>query len=109
MTLELTPAAAGTITLSNLEIHFGEGKQAVRAVDGIDLRIERGEFVSVLGPSGCGKSTILGAIAGFTPVSRGDVRLDARRITAPGPDRAVVFQQHTLFPWKTVADNVEFG
>ena len=109
MTLQLTAPSAGTITLSDVQIHFGEGKHAVRAVEGIDLRIERGEFVSVLGPSGCGKSTILGAIAGFTPVSRGEVRLDARPITSPGPDRAVVFQQHTLFPWKTVADNVEFG
>jgi NitT/TauT family transport system ATP-binding protein len=109
MTLETIQPTAGSIALSNVEIHFGEGRQAVRALDGIDLNIERGEFVSILGPSGCGKSTILGAIAGFTPVSSGDVRVDAQRVSAPGPDRGFVFQQHTLFPWKTVVHNVEFG
>lgn len=109
MTLEALAPEAGSIALSNVEVHFGEGRQAVRALDRIDLRIEPGEFVSVLGPSGCGKSTILGAIAGFMPVSAGDVRVDAQRVMAPGPDRGFVFQQHTLFPWKTVAHNVEFG
>lgn len=109
MTLEALVPQAGLIALSNVEVCFGEGRQAVRALDGIDLRIEPGEFVSVLGPSGCGKSTILGAIAGFMPVSAGEVRVDAQRVCAPGPDRGLVFQQHTLFPWKTVAHNVEFG
>jgi NitT/TauT family transport system ATP-binding protein len=108
----MMPAAsprAGAIALSGVEIHFGEGKNRVRALDHIDLRIERGEFVSILGPSGCGKSTIIGAIAGFTALSAGTLHLDGEPITAPGPDRAVVFQQHLLFPWKTVRANVEFG
>jgi len=109
MTLQAVAPHAGAIALSKVEVHFGDGKQAVRALDDIDLRIAPGEFVSVLGPSGCGKSTILGAIAGFMPVSAGEVRVDAQRVAAPGPDRGVVFQQHTLFPWKTVARNVEFG
>jgi len=109
MTLEALAPHAGSIALSNVEVHFGAGRQAVRALAGIDLRIAPGELVSVLGPSGCGKSTILGAIAGFMPVSAGEVRVDAQRVAAPGPDRGVVFQQHTLFPWKTVAHNVEFG
>jgi NitT/TauT family transport system ATP-binding protein len=102
-------AAAGAIALKQVEIHFGEGKSAVQALRGIDLEIARGEFVSILGPSGCGKSTIIGAIAGFTPISSGELRVDAQRVAAPGPDRGVVFQQHMLFPWKTVANNVEFG
>ncbi|HTU57387.1 MAG TPA: ATP-binding cassette domain-containing protein, partial [Polyangiales bacterium] len=100
---------AGTIELNGVDIYFGEGERSVRALDSIDLRVERGELVSVLGPSGCGKSTIIGAIAGFTPISAGDLRVDAQRIAAPGPDRGVVFQQHALFPWKTVLANVEFG
>lgn len=101
--------ATGAIALHGVDIHFGEGKTAVQALSGIDLQIEPGEFVSILGPSGCGKSTIIGALAGFTPISSGELRVDRERVTAPGPDRGVVFQQHTLFPWKTVAKNVEFG
>jgi sulfonate transport system ATP-binding protein len=101
--------ALGAIALHGVDIHFGEGKTAVQALSGIDLRIEPGEFVSILGPSGCGKSTIIGALAGFTQISSGELRVDAERVTAPGPERGVVFQQHTLFPWKTVAQNVEFG
>lgn len=109
MTLEALAPDAGSIALANVAVNFGEGRQAVRAVEQLDLRIEPGEFVSILGPSGCGKSTILGAIAGFMQVSSGDVRVDSQRVAAPGPDRGFVFQQHTLFPWKTVANNVEFG
>jgi NitT/TauT family transport system ATP-binding protein len=102
-------SGAGAITLRGLGIHFGEGKAAVQALAGIDLDIGAGEFVSVLGPSGCGKSTIIGAVAGFTPITSGQLEVDAQRVRAPGPDRGVVFQQHTLFPWKTVSGNVEFG
>ncbi len=112
MTLAITQPRAnnsGSIALSGVEIDFGEGKSAVRALDGVDLRIERGEFVSILGPSGCGKSTIIGAIAGFTKLSGGAIEVDAQPVAAPGPDRGVVFQQHTLFPWKTALHNVEFG
>jgi NitT/TauT family transport system ATP-binding protein len=101
--------AAGSIAMRGVDIHFGEGSTAVRALRGIDLDINSGEFVSILGPSGCGKSTIIGAVAGFTQVSSGELRVDAELVTRPGPDRGVVFQQHTLFPWKTVAKNVEFG
>jgi NitT/TauT family transport system ATP-binding protein len=109
ISLQRGPRDAGSIALEAVEIDFGVGKSAVRALNGIDLRIERGEFVSIVGPSGCGKSTIIGAIAGFTPVSSGELSVDAQRVVAPGPDRGVVFQQHMLFPWKTVAGNVEFG
>lgn len=109
MTLAALAPHAGSISLSGVEVCFGEGRQAVRALDHIDLRVDPGEFVSVLGPSGCGKSTILSAIAGFMKVSSGEVRVDAQRVAQPGPDRGIVFQQHTLFPWKTVAHNVEFG
>jgi NitT/TauT family transport system ATP-binding protein len=108
MTGQLAPLS-GSIALRGVNIHFGEGKTAVQALSAIDLTVEPGEFVSVLGPSGCGKSTIIGAIAGFTPISSGELRVDEQRVRSPGPDRGVVFQQHTLFPWKTVLKNVEFG
>jgi NitT/TauT family transport system ATP-binding protein len=100
---------AGAIAMRGVEIHFGEGRHAVRALAGIDLEVAPGELISVLGPSGCGKSTIIGAVAGFTPPTSGELFVDAERVRAPGPDRGVVFQQHTLFPWKTVLKNVEFG
>lgn len=101
--------AGGVIGLRDVDIHFGVGKTAVQALRGIDLHVRAGEFLSVLGPSGCGKSTIIGAVAGFTQVSSGKLLVDGLEVRAPGPDRGVVFQQHTLFPWKTVLENVEFG
>lgn len=107
-----TPKASGSpsaVSMRGVGIHFGEGRTAVRALSDIDLETRPGEFLSILGPSGCGKSTIIGAVAGFTPVTSGEVLVDGERIRAPGPERGVVFQQHTLFPWKTVAENVEFG
>ncbi|HYN89754.1 MAG TPA: ABC transporter ATP-binding protein [Ardenticatenaceae bacterium] len=101
--------ASSSVALRGVGIHFGEGPTAVQALSDIDLEIAAGEFVSILGPSGCGKSTIIGAVAGFTPPTSGALFVDADPIRAPGADRGVVFQQHTLFPWKTVAANVEFG
>jgi len=101
--------SSGVIAMHSVKVHFGEGESAVLALDGMDLSIQSGEFVSVLGPSGCGKSTIIGAVAGFTRISAGELSVDGRAVTAPGPERGVVFQQHTLFPWKTALENVEFG
>ena len=98
-----------TIVMRDVGLHFGEGPTAVQALGGIDLEVGAGEFVSLLGPSGCGKSTIIGAVAGLTPISEGKLWVDGREVRAPSPERGVVFQQHTLFPWKTVLKNVEFG
>ncbi len=98
-----------TIVMRDVGLHFGDGPTAVQALGGIDLDVRPGEFVSLLGPSGCGKSTIIGAVAGFTPISDGTLRVDGQAVRAPSPERGVVFQQHTLFPWKTVLKNVEFG
>ncbi|HEX3621298.1 MAG TPA: ABC transporter ATP-binding protein [Acidimicrobiales bacterium] len=78
-------------------------------LDGIDVHVDAGELVTLVGASGCGKSTLLAIVAGLTPLSDGEVLLDGRPITGPGPDRGLVFQSYTLFPWKTVRENVAFG
>lgn len=78
----------------------------VEALKGIDLQVERGEFVTVLGPSGCGKSTLLHLIGGFDQPTAGSITLDGAPIAGPGRDRGMVFQQATLFPWRTVGANV---
>ncbi|MBA8840992.1 ABC transporter ATP-binding protein [Ochrobactrum sp. RH2CCR150] len=75
----------------------------------INLSISKGEFVSIIGHSGCGKSTLLNLIAGLTPVSSGAVLLENKEVNAPGPERAVVFQNHSLLPWLSVYENVNLA
>ena len=81
----------------------------VTAVHDISLKVNQGEFISIVGPSGCGKTTLLNMIAGFLPISGGSITIDEKPIKGPGPDRGVVFQTFALFPWKTVSENVGFG
>lgn len=81
----------------------------VHALKDIDLDIYPGEFVSFLGPSGCGKSTLLNAIGGFSLPTSGKLEVEGKAISAPGPDRGMVFQEYALFPWMTVEQNVRFG
>lgn len=81
----------------------------VLALEDVNVSIADGEFFSILGPSGCGKSTLLNIADGLERASSGEVLIDGRPITGPGPDRAMCFQEHGLFPWKTVWENVEFG
>ena len=85
------------------------GGLSVDALKGIDLTVERGEFVAILGPSGCGKSTLLELIAGLEPVTSGRITLDGNPVTGPAPGVVMVFQEHSLFPWLSVRDNVGFG
>lgn len=75
----------------------------------LDFSIARGEFVVIVGPSGCGKTTFLEALAGLVPVTAGKINLGGRKVTKPGPDRSLVFQNASLFPWRTVRDNVLFA
>jgi NitT/TauT family transport system ATP-binding protein len=100
-----------TIELRDVDMLFnGQKKDDVtHALSNFDLTIEEGEFTALLGPSGCGKSTALGIVAGFTRPTSGDVFVHSRPVTDPGPDRGVVFQEHNLFPWLTVWENVVFG
>ncbi len=75
----------------------------------IDLQVARGEYVAVIGHSGCGKSTLLNVVAGLLPATAGGVLLDGREIDGPGPDRAVVFQNHSLLPWLTCYENIRLA
>jgi len=79
------------------------------ALDNVNLTIEKGEFVSLIGHSGCGKSTVLNIVAGLYQASRGGVILDGKEVNEPGPDRAVVFQNHSLLPWLSAYENVELA
>ncbi|MBB3211857.1 NitT/TauT family transport system ATP-binding protein [Herbaspirillum sp. Sphag1AN] len=102
-------SSVGHIEIRDLTLRFAQQGQSVQALQGITLDVHSGEFVSVIGPSGCGKSTLLNLVAGFIAPSGGSITLDGKPISGPGADRGVVFQQYSLFPWKSVLDNVEFG
>ncbi|SHI08115.1 ABC transporter ATP-binding protein [Pollutimonas bauzanensis] len=99
----------GRIDIERLSILLGQGNQAFEAVQGLTLSVEPGEFVCILGPSGCGKSTLLGALAGHLKPSGGSLRVDGEAVAGPSPERGMVFQHHTLLPWRNVLDNVAFG
>jgi NitT/TauT family transport system ATP-binding protein len=88
---------------------FQTAEKEVLALKDINLEIPQGQFVCLLGPSGCGKSTLLNAVAGFAPPTSGSITADGKLVTAPGPERGMVFQEYALFPWMTVAENVAFG
>ncbi|MGJ5202860.1 ABC transporter ATP-binding protein [Bradyrhizobium sp. HKCCYLR20261] len=100
---------APVIEARRLSIDYATEHGPVRAVDNVSFKVERSERLVLLGPSGCGKSTILKAIAGFIRPTSGDILVEGRAVTKPGPDRLVVFQEFDqLLPWKTVRDNVAF-
>ena len=98
----------GTISFENVSKTY-LGRTEVRALDGISLTINEGEFVALLGPSGCGKSTLLNLLAGFEKTTEGTLLFDGETVIRPGPDRGVVFQEAALFPWLNVWQNVVFG
>jgi NitT/TauT family transport system ATP-binding protein len=97
------------IVISQVNQVFRSAEREVVALKDINLAIPQGQFVCLLGPSGCGKSTLLNAVAGFAPPSSGSISADGKQVTAPGPERGMVFQEYALFPWMTVADNIGFG
>ena len=97
------------IEVQNAEMVFTTRKGRFHALREIDLQVERGEFVTLIGHSGCGKSTLLNLIAGLLTPSSGVLLCDNREIASPGPERAVVFQNHSLLPWLSCFDNVHLG
>jgi nitrate/nitrite transport system ATP-binding protein len=97
------------LSLSCVDMVFSGATGAHPVLKGIDLQVRRGEYISLIGHSGCGKSTVLNIIAGLLRATSGVVLLDDREVAGPGPDRAVVFQNHSLLPWLTVQQNVEIA
>lgn len=87
----------------------GEATDRVTVLDGVDLSIRKGEFITLVGPSGSGKSVLLDIIGGLTQATDGNVQLDGRRITRPDPKTGYVFQQYALFPWRTALANIEYA
>ena len=98
------------IVIDRVSKIFGEGgARPFTAIEDVDFRVADREFISVVGPSGCGKTTLMRMVAGLESVSRGEIKVGGKPVRGPGPDRAVVFQQFALFPWKTVRENIVFG
>jgi NitT/TauT family transport system ATP-binding protein len=93
----------------SLEYRQPRSNTRLLALDRVNLTIMDGEFLSIVGPSGCGKTTFLSVVDGLIPASSGRILVDGRVVTAPGPDRAVVFQDASLLPWRTVLKNVVYG
>ena len=99
-------ATQGRVSIDNLSVSFSSRGKDLLAIQDVNITIKPGEFVCLLGPSGCGKSTLLNCVAGFVQPSLGSISVDNELITGPGPDRGMVFQQHSLYPWKTVLQNM---
>lgn len=96
-----------SLEIKKLSKHFEHNEQAT--LNEISLEIQNGEFVCIVGESGCGKSTLLNLVAGLITPSSGQILLNGKEITGPGADRTVMFQEHGLYPWLNVIDNVKFG
>ncbi|GGD96584.1 nitrate ABC transporter ATP-binding protein [Aureimonas endophytica] len=97
------------LAIEGVDKLFRRGAATTEVLKGIDLSVAKGEYISIIGHSGCGKSTLLNIVAGLTEASRGVVLLENKEVREPGPDRAVVFQNHSLLPWLTVYENVALG
>ena len=99
----------GKIEAKNIVKYFQHDGKPLKAIGGVNLTVNDGEFVCIVGPSGCGKSTFLRILAGLEKPDEGEILLDGKKLVNTGPDRIMVFQEGALFPWLTVEDNVEYG
>lgn len=97
------------VRAENVAVAYTEAGRSVTALSGVNLTVRAGEFVAIVGPSGCGKSTFLMALDGLLPLAEGAIYIEGRRTERPGRDRAVVFQDASLLPWRSVADNILYG
>lgn len=97
------------ISIENISREYRSKEGQIKALSNINLQVEEGDFISLIGPSGCGKSTLINMIAGFLQPSEGEIKLKGREIRKPGPDRGVVFQENSLFPWMTVEENLNLA
>jgi len=97
------------LELTRVGIDFPTDNGPFRALDDVNLKIEKGEFISLIGHSGCGKSTVLNIVAGLHRATEGGAILNGKEVTEPGPERAVVFQNHSLLPWLSAYENIELG
>lgn len=97
------------LSLENLYVDFERDGVISSVLDNVSLSVNAGEYISIIGHSGCGKSTMLNVVAGLVPLTLGAALLENKEITGPGPDRAVVFQNHSLLPWMTVYENVRLA
>ncbi len=95
------------LEISDVAVRFKPGSP--RVLQSVNLPVAKGQWVSIIGHSGCGKSTLLNVVAGLLPASQGGVLLEGREVNEPGPDRAVVFQNHSLLPWLTCRENVRLA
>jgi NitT/TauT family transport system ATP-binding protein len=101
--------SAQWLNLRDVAMRYDTGAQAALALESIDLSIAEREFVTIVGPSGCGKSTLLYLVGGFLRPTSGSLTLRGQPIVGPGPDRGIVFQRYSLFPWLTVRGNISYG
>jgi nitrate/nitrite transport system ATP-binding protein len=97
------------LKIENVDKIFTRGAATTKVLENINLRVEKGQFVSIIGHSGCGKSTLLNIVAGLLTATSGGVILEEREVNEPGPDRAVVFQNHSLLPWLSSYENVRLA
>ena len=98
-----------SIVFKNVDYAYVDANETFEALEDINLEIRDGEFLCLVGHSGCGKSTMLSLIAGLEHPTRGEILIDGKPITGPGPDRSIVFQNYSLFPWQTAVKNVRFA
>src|SRR5207249_4653125 len=94
------------VELRGVSLVYGEGEGQTVAIEGLNLHLQRGEFVAVVGPSGCGKSTLTKLVSGLLPPTRGSIFVDAKRVDRPIKDVGMAFQNPTLMPWRTTIENV---